>query len=249
MIVIVIGMHRSGTSALAGILHLNEIIMGEESIFRPKPLPQNPKGFYENYLFRKINDKMLEKYGYKVKSFKTDIPRIEANDQMKQKMKKLLLKYQDKYTSWGWKDPRTCLTLSIWLDILNELNLIDSFKILFTIRNAQSVTRSLVKRDGLKELQALMLWNIYNKLAIKAVDKYSIDTFYFTYEQLIKEPVLTTQAIFKFLEHNLDESLVNKFIDQNLNRSQEGNSVDFKDKFFKEEFEAFNEMFYSRLSI
>jgi hypothetical protein len=54
-------MHRSGTSAVAGILHLNGIAMGSEKTFKPKPLPQNPKGFYENYDFRKINDKFSSK--------------------------------------------------------------------------------------------------------------------------------------------------------------------------------------------
>ena len=51
MIVIVVGMHRSGTSAVAGILHLHGISMGSEKTFKPKPLPQNPMGFYENFGF------------------------------------------------------------------------------------------------------------------------------------------------------------------------------------------------------
>ena len=59
MITIVLGMHRSGTSVVAGILHFNKIIMGTYDTFWPRPLPQNPKGFYENYDFRKINDTIL----------------------------------------------------------------------------------------------------------------------------------------------------------------------------------------------
>ena len=74
MIVIVLGMHRSGTSAIAGILHLNKIIMGSKDNFKPKPLPQNPKGFYENYDFRKINDQILKKVNYNVKSLNYNIP-------------------------------------------------------------------------------------------------------------------------------------------------------------------------------
>ena len=50
MITIVLGMHRSGTSVVAGILHFNKVSMGTYETFWPRPLPQNPKGFYENFL-------------------------------------------------------------------------------------------------------------------------------------------------------------------------------------------------------
>ena len=49
MITIVLGMHRSGTSVVAGILHFNKVSMGTYETFWPRPLPQNPKGFYDNY--------------------------------------------------------------------------------------------------------------------------------------------------------------------------------------------------------
>ena len=55
-------------------LHFNNIIMGTYETFWPRPLPQNPKGFYENYDFRKINDAILIDSGYRVKSYKTIIP-------------------------------------------------------------------------------------------------------------------------------------------------------------------------------
>ena len=76
MIVIVLGMHRSGTSTLSGILHMNKVTMGTYQNFWPRPLNQNPKGFYENYDFRNINDQMLKFSGYDVKSYKTDITKV-----------------------------------------------------------------------------------------------------------------------------------------------------------------------------
>ena len=50
MIVIVLGMHRSGTSTLSGVLHMNKVTMGTYQNFWPRPLNQNPKGFYENII-------------------------------------------------------------------------------------------------------------------------------------------------------------------------------------------------------
>ena len=64
MIIMILGMHRSGTSTISGVLHMNKIIMGTYQNFWPRPLSQNPKGFYENYDFRKINDQLLKRSGY-----------------------------------------------------------------------------------------------------------------------------------------------------------------------------------------
>ena len=55
---------------------LYRIFFCSKDNFKPKPLPQNPKGFYENYDFRKINDQILEKVNYNVKSLNYNIPFI-----------------------------------------------------------------------------------------------------------------------------------------------------------------------------
>ena len=82
MITVILGMHRSGTSTIAGILHLNNIIMGTYKTFWPRPLSQNPKGFYENYDFRKINDSLLKKVNYNVESLEPTIPNIIFDEKL-----------------------------------------------------------------------------------------------------------------------------------------------------------------------
>ena len=86
----ILGMHRSGTSTVAGVLHMNNIAMGTYENFWPRPLSQNPKGFYENFHFRKINDQMLKFSGYDVKSYNPDIPMVEINNKLLSKMKELV---------------------------------------------------------------------------------------------------------------------------------------------------------------
>ena len=86
MITIVLGMHRSGTSVVAGVLHFNKISMGTYETFWPRPLPQNPKGFYENYDFRKINDTMLKESDYNTKHYNPRIPILEPSKNIKEKM-------------------------------------------------------------------------------------------------------------------------------------------------------------------
>tara|TARA_Y100000817_G_scaffold151475_1_gene118435 strand:- start:29 stop:763 length:735 start_codon:yes stop_codon:yes gene_type:complete len=221
MIVIVLGMHRSGTSAIAGILHLNKIIMGSKDNFKPKPLPQNPKGFYENYDFRKINDKILNDVNYKVKSLNYNIPIPLPRKKIESKMEYLIKKQIEQYSYWGWKDPRTCLTLDHWLNIILKYKKKDDIKIIFTIRDPLAVANSLKKRDGLDIHSGLKLWRVYNQRALNFVNSYKISTFYFFYEQLIINPNDVNLKMFKFLKIDSKQEIISKFIDSKLNRSEQ----------------------------
>ena len=52
-----LGMHRSGTSALAGALHLTGFDLGQNIM---PPADENPKGFFENQHIVDLNDRILE---------------------------------------------------------------------------------------------------------------------------------------------------------------------------------------------
>lgn len=219
MIIIVIGMHRSGTSALAGLLHNNNIVMGEESTFIPKPSPENIKGFYENYTFRKLNDHIIEKCGYVIKSWDTYVPQMSANFTTKYRMKRILRRYDKRYDRWGWKDPRTCLTLSLWLMEMRTLGLLNKCKILYISRDPFAVAYSMTKRKNTTYESALRLWLIYSKFSLDSIASFNIDTHYMLYEELCNNPIETSRSVFGFLGQPFDESIVNHFIDPKLNRS------------------------------
>tara|TARA_Y100000590_G_scaffold446920_1_gene581371 strand:+ start:17479 stop:18225 length:747 start_codon:yes stop_codon:yes gene_type:complete len=219
LIVIVVGMHRSGTSAVAGILHLNGISMGSDKTFRPKPLPQNPKGFYENYSFRKISDKILACSGYKVKSFNPVIPEEVTVGKITGKMTNLIHLNESDHGKWGWKDPRVCLTLHCWLDVLDSMNLINETRIVFVSRDGASVARSLTRRDGLSTEVGLRLWSAYNRRALNLLNPRSVQTFHFAYETLLAEPESLCGKLFRFLATDFDSSVIGTFIDPDLNRS------------------------------
>jgi len=55
--IVILGMHRSGTSALSGVLHILGLHLGKEII---PPHPSNPKGFFENDRIRWFNEKILD---------------------------------------------------------------------------------------------------------------------------------------------------------------------------------------------
>ncbi|MBT4154821.1 MAG: hypothetical protein HOK12_08530 [Candidatus Marinimicrobia bacterium] len=222
MISIVLGMHRSGTSTVAGILHLNKVIMGTYQSFWPRPLPQNPKGFYENYDFRIINDRLLNKVGYDAKSYESEIPEPLVSDRIKNAMVKIVQKYDTKYEHWGWKDPRTCLTISQWVTIFTELNLIHKLKIIFVTRRAIAVARSLKTRNDLPLEKGMALWKSYTERVLDFCEHNDFPTFYMSFEDLLKSPDVECEKLFDFLGTNFEPSVVSKFIDKNISKSGSG---------------------------
>ena len=222
MINIVLGMHRSGTSTVAGILHLHNIIMGTYQNFWPRPLKQNPKGFYENYDFRKINDTILKLSDYNVKSYSSDIPSIILDNKIKLKMSRIIKDYSLKYIDWGWKDPRTCLTIFQWMKVIESLNLKSQVRVIFVSRKAISVARSLKKRNNLSLKIGLSLWEAYSEKALQFCEESDLPIFYCSFESLLESPNLTCNPLFKFLNKELSDDIINKFIDKNISKNNQG---------------------------
>ena len=222
MITIILGMHRSGTSTFAGVLHLNKILMGNYKNFWPRPLAQNPKGFYENYDFRKINDQLLEEAGYTVKSYNSFIPELNPSKKILSKMKKIILDTNKKSNDWGWKDPRTCLTINWWIKSLEDMDLHEEVKIVFVSRNPSSVAKSLKTRNNLPISEGLEIWKAYTGNAINFCSKSNQSVFYCTFEQLLEDPILTCGKLFDFLNRKWDPLVVDKFIDRSISKSGKG---------------------------
>ncbi len=227
MIIMILGMHRSGTSTVAGVLHMNNIAMGTYENFWPRPLSQNPKGFYENFDFRKINDQMLKFSGYDVKSYNPDIPMVELNNKLLSKMKELVDHNNSTFPDWGWKDPRTCLTASSWLDAIISLGLGDELKIVFLARRASSVSRSLYKRNGLLFEKGLQLWESYTQRALKFCSRSNVPIHYCSFEDLLDDPLEICNSLFNFIGKEWDSEIVGKFIDRSISTSAKGEEIKY----------------------
>ena len=232
MIIMILGMHRSGTSTISGVLHMNQIIMGTYQNFWPRPLSQNPKGFYENYDFRKINDQLLNTSGYNVESYSEKIPKISRTDKLSNKMKVLIEKSNSSYANWGWKDPRTCLTAMHWANSVEKLGLGKELKIIFMARKASSVSRSLKKRNNLSIDQGLKIWESYTKRALKFLKQTNYPRYYCSFEDLLKEPVQVCNSLFNFIGKDWDSKIVEKFIDPSISTSEQGSKFIYPSNIF-----------------
>ncbi|WP_456397904.1 sulfotransferase [Desulfurobacterium sp.] len=161
--IIIIGMHRSGTSLISRILEKCGIFMGKNK-------DENNEAFFflnfNYWIFRQANATWDNPYNYTktsesfknlmtklAKKYIRSIRRIEFLG-LKQGLKYKSLKEID--FPWGWKDPKNSFTLDIWLKVFPDA------KIIHIYRNPIDVAESLRKRT-LNEKKKFK-WNIKKEI-------------------------------------------------------------------------------------
>ena len=212
----VLGMHRSGTSAITGALRHSGVWVGEETELTDANV-ENPLGFWERRDMRDLCDQMLHSAGadwWKIASFDPNaIPRVTLAEQ-RRKFEKIVSKL-DKYQAWVIKEPRLCLLLPILRHYVNNLVCIHIH------RNPLEVARSLQTRNGFSISAGLALWEVYNLHALRATE--GLPRISLSYESLMQHPVETLNALVKELdglggEHPIkpDSGLIERFINLDL---------------------------------
>ena len=155
--VFVLGMHRSGTSALTGVLQKQGIDLGQKLMKGIGDV--NDLGFFEHEEIAKIHDNLLEALGSSWLDLRP-LPDLWWRDDSvriyHEKIKSVLINDFGDKQLWGIKDPRMCRILPLWLDILDELGCVP--KIIIIVRHPLEVSRSLLKRDEMDETWSCILW-------------------------------------------------------------------------------------------
>ena len=222
MIVIIAGMHRSGTSAVAGMLHANGVVMGEDKDFYPPPMKENPKGFYENVRFRRINDEILKRNGYKVKSFDPNIPivHIIRDEEMRFKMMNLIQYYEDRFTNWGWKDPRTSLTLMSWINVIKDIGLSHKLRFIVTCRPVEEIRKSMLARGNKEKRQDQFLdlaAAYYKRFYDNFIQFDGMLSYLLTFQDLINKTEWVAKELSTFVGTKIEDiSFVDKEIARNV---------------------------------
>ena len=153
-IVLVLGMHRSGTSLCSNILSMLGIDMAD-TIAGPRlasPGPDNPHGHWERWEIAEFHDRILALFDREYLGPFHDFPLPVAwwaDPRVAQIRREMIAFLQRRMgdTIFGFKDPRTIRLLPVWHQIIAELQLAP--KIVLCLRNPAQVARSLHARDGL----------------------------------------------------------------------------------------------------
>lgn len=155
--IVVLGMHRSGTSALTGVLSLLGIHPGNSLM--PAAEGINPKGFWEHAEIVLIHDQLLESLGSAwndespLPSGWWTKPHAIAS---KNTILSVLRRDFNQTPIWLIKDPRMCRLLPLWQEIFRELSTQPLF--VLTLRDPSEVSHSLLKRDQISHEITCLLW-------------------------------------------------------------------------------------------
>src|SRR5437764_4863962 len=112
--ILVVGMHRSGTSAMAGTLKIMGVDFGENLIGSDA---DNIKGYFEHLDIHDANDDLLEEFGSSWKDLK--LPRNWLSDSRvschRIKIRALIARDFSDSQLFGIKDPRISILLPLYL--------------------------------------------------------------------------------------------------------------------------------------
>lgn len=156
-LIVVLGMHRSGTSALTRGLQSLNVDLGERLILG---IPDNnAKGFWEDADLNMLNNELLHFLGHSWDSL-APISRSELESEnlltFKQRAVALLSEKLEGQTTYGIKDPRIARLLPFWRAVFEQLDLEVGYVI--AVRHPLSVANSLGKRDDFELEKSLYLW-------------------------------------------------------------------------------------------
>lgn len=147
---LILGMHRSGTSCLTGLLEEAGLWLGEVK----RQSGHNAKGNRENPGIMALNDAVLTAAGA---AWNAPPEGPLAWDSAHAETRDSLLKGYPEGRVWGFKDPRTLFTLDFWRAALPQARLVGS------LRHPLAVARSLQARNRMPLDRGLALWTAYNR--------------------------------------------------------------------------------------
>jgi hypothetical protein len=190
-IICIIGMHRSGTSMMAGLLHQCGLYLGPENQLLGAN-SGNPEGHFEHKGFFRINEALLEHIGGSWDFPPTLKPGWEHDDSLeglRNDAKALVNTFYGKLP-WGWKEPRTTILLPFWRSIVPQLRFV------ICVRSPLEVAKSLAKRNKIPIEQGVVLWHRYMRAAIQDTESYP--RFFAYYEDFIADPEVQVETLIDF---------------------------------------------------
>jgi hypothetical protein len=192
--VFVLGMHRSGTSAVARLVNL----LGIPTCLDEDLLPtteDNPRGFWESASLAALNDRLLLELG----SDWACPPALPAGWEHAPELADLRREAAEGVARvlpagrWVWKDPRNCVTLPFWLASVET----EPVAVLVH-RNPLEVAASLETRDGFGTLYSLALWERSLRAGLAALA--GLPTLVTTYDDVLAAPLEWCAGVRGFLD-------------------------------------------------
>jgi hypothetical protein len=161
---IILGMHRSSTSMLSKALHRSKsVYMGEDA---------NDHGEDRDFLFLNIEILRSLNSSWDNPPNPDEVKELANSEKYRDKILSLVDKKEKEckefgYQSWGFKDPRTVLTLPVYQDVIKNKRFV------VLKRSSLEVAKSLQARNGFSIEKGVSLSDHYNSL----ISKYDVNSW------------------------------------------------------------------------
>ncbi len=193
--ILIAGMHRSGTSALAGALGKLGIPLGERLLAAGN---DNPKGYWEHQDFVAVHQRLLTALGSRWDDVRPLPPGWTTGDAARQAMESLERLVARDFRGkalWAAKDPRLCRFLPLWIEVLHRGNIRPL--VLLMVREPTEVAASIEARNHWRRPIGEMLWLRYVTEAEAA--SRDVARAVVTYADLLAEPVSVVRRVLREL--------------------------------------------------
>lgn len=185
--IIVLCCHRSGSSMIAAMLHGLGVDMGAGHLMPPSSA--NPLGYFEDTRFVNLNERILRSVGgsWNVNVTPDDLRCVR--ERFSGEMWDLV---RPRAWLWGWKDPRTALTISLWEPCLVNPSYV------VVLRDPRAIAQSLQKRDKFSESDGLKLAAMYYYRIWQFVRQCKHPVLQIKYEDVLANPLEAAQCLKNF---------------------------------------------------
>jgi hypothetical protein len=204
--VIVLGTARSGTSVTAGMLASLGVDMGNVGY----PTESNPRGAFEDRDFERLHKEMFNS----IDGGKTywDPPTREQVMEQKEaadpRIQRLILEKSKGKSIWGWKHPRSVLTIDLFLPYVANPHFVMVFRNPLAIAySSVEHTKNRVKSVDL--LSGLNLANFYQKEMVDFLERHpELPTIFVAFDDVVSQPMKEAARLAEFLGIELDEKKI-----------------------------------------
>jgi hypothetical protein len=221
--IIVLGMHRSGTSLTAELVGRWGAYGSEQDMVQPSKW--NARGYWEYAPLVRFNDRLLQAVDSKwnVPPSEDDalvLERLARKGPYRKKALQLLDKMRTAGRTWFWKDPRLSILLPFWRRLWKDVTYV------VVVRDPLDIALSLRARDHLPISASLLLWQWY-MVEILRWTRTQRSKIFVGYDSLLDRGAAECARLSKFLDAECrpGEKLdMNEALDPTLRRHRNSSS-------------------------
>jgi hypothetical protein len=201
-VIIITGSGRSGTSAVARLIHEAGIPVGRDLIAADE---SNAEGYFEERSVIAMNDRILGDAG--MEAWFAVAPREElltAAQAYRDEMRALAAEATP-----AWKDPRFCWTLEAWMELMPSRP-----RVVVCLRSPLEVVASTLKYYGQVSDEARRhvehRWRSEYERLLEVIDGFALEAICLEFSDLHRRTKWSVVALSRFVGRELDASVVRR---------------------------------------